>query len=438
VNSDVKVYEGWLNEIREAFKQYEGVGTVSVLSNAGSILSVPLRNLPIDESPVENLNIAIAESIRGMSLKLFPIIPTPVGHVLGIDTRKWNELGGFNEIYSPGYGEEVDLGERMCMKGYLNILADSVWVTHKQSASFGNDPRIRKMREDHESIVKGRFSAYGEKTSFAATNQRSALSQVIYHAYLIFFGTSNSKINETIFSYKTQQAQSIYSAIHSIKPMIVNTIKTSMIGTHDLNINDGEFNILLVDKLDSVENQYTDLNDELWKQRRDSLFYLFQEANSIVWRSVNDFTLGRGIFGERTKVQSLILAKNENPESRIPKLFWFSNLLPVTIIENTSINAYSISCNACENDFCEHVISSAFLIGRQFQYATSRANQPELLNAFDIQYRNSGKIGKIILILFSKYSTINRVIIPIGSRRRSKVKKVTLFLFSEYRKIKST
>ena len=279
VNSDVKVYEGWITGILDAFDHYENVGTVSTLSNAGSILSVPIRNTSVSDLAVNEWNEIVAEYLRKFSRRVFPIISTPVGHVLGVDVSKWRELNGFDEIYSPGYGEEVDLGERMCMKGYINILADQVWVSHQKSASFGDNPSIQKIRENHQKILNKRFPVYGDKTSFSATNSGSALSRAISESKTVFFGVSDSVISNTIFPDKLLMVQSVNRLTHGMHQTMVKVLYSSRIGLEDFEISEEVNLVLLVDELISIENQYRDISDAAWRLRRDKTFLYFQGAN---------------------------------------------------------------------------------------------------------------------------------------------------------------
>jgi GT2 family glycosyltransferase len=48
----------------------------------------------------------------------------------------WKELGGFNEIYSPGYWEDIDLGWRAWKKGYKTIWDPKVIVDHQHESTF--------------------------------------------------------------------------------------------------------------------------------------------------------------------------------------------------------------------------------------------------------------------------------------------------------------
>lgn len=48
----------------------------------------------------------------------------------------WNELGGFNEIYNPGYQEDIDLGWRAYQQGYKIVWDPASKVSHQHETSF--------------------------------------------------------------------------------------------------------------------------------------------------------------------------------------------------------------------------------------------------------------------------------------------------------------
>ena len=48
----------------------------------------------------------------------------------------WDELGGLNEIYSPGYWEDIDIGWRAWKQGYKIIWDPNSKVVHQHQSSF--------------------------------------------------------------------------------------------------------------------------------------------------------------------------------------------------------------------------------------------------------------------------------------------------------------
>lgn len=49
----------------------------------------------------------------------------------------WNQLGGFNEIYSPAYWEDIDIGWRAWKSGYKVVWGPDSQVVHNHESTFG-------------------------------------------------------------------------------------------------------------------------------------------------------------------------------------------------------------------------------------------------------------------------------------------------------------
>lgn len=64
--------------------------------------------------------------------------------------RLWEKLGGFDEIYSPGYWEDIDLGWRAWKTGYKIIWEPKSEVEHQHESSF------RKLDQNYVALIKER------------------------------------------------------------------------------------------------------------------------------------------------------------------------------------------------------------------------------------------------------------------------------------------
>lgn len=62
----------------------------------------------------------------------------------------WNQLGGLNEIYSPGYWEDIDIGWRAWKQGYQIIWEPSSQVVHQHQSSF------KKLDQNWLNLIKQR------------------------------------------------------------------------------------------------------------------------------------------------------------------------------------------------------------------------------------------------------------------------------------------
>ena len=150
VNSDTVVPAGWLERLRAAAYSDGLVATASTLSNHGTILSVPDRDRP---SPLPPPGLSITETddrIARASPRLYPRIPTGVGHCLYIRRSALELVGEFDEAFSPGYGEEVDFSQRCLARGLWHVVADDLYVYHRGAGTFGTLQSERQLANEAE------------------------------------------------------------------------------------------------------------------------------------------------------------------------------------------------------------------------------------------------------------------------------------------------
>ncbi len=185
LNSDCVVTEGWLPAMRSAAHD-PLVATVSVLTNNGTILSLPDRNQPTAMLP-QTLGVdAVARAVGVGSARMRPRIPTAIGHCFLVRRAALDLVGDFDDAFSPGYGEEVDFSQRCLRAGLVHVVADDVFVFHRGSASFDPAAAGNPLPASHHEKLIGRYGYYDEwVTHFAdastgpfAHAYRSALSEL--------------------------------------------------------------------------------------------------------------------------------------------------------------------------------------------------------------------------------------------------------------------
>lgn len=187
VNSDVIVPSKWLERLQEAaYSRWNGA-TATPFTNHGTILSIPHRNTPMDDLGGHALE-DVDNRVRSSSLKLRPTIPTAVGHCTYFRRMVIDAIGSFDEIFSPGYGEEVDFSQRAIVAGFLHVVADDLFVYHKGSRSFGivGDRGRDQLRNAHTQIVENRYPWYREWVAEVGTNNQSSLARAIQAAQSAF------------------------------------------------------------------------------------------------------------------------------------------------------------------------------------------------------------------------------------------------------------
>ena len=141
LNSDVIVGPEWLTRLRDAASG-DTTATASTLTNHGTMLSVPWRNAPTSRLPDGMSPQEAAKRVAAASLRLRPSLPTAVGHCCYIRRQALDLVGGFDETFSPGYGEEVDFSQRCITVGLRHVCADDVFTFHRGRA------QLRRRRGD--------------------------------------------------------------------------------------------------------------------------------------------------------------------------------------------------------------------------------------------------------------------------------------------------
>ena len=162
VNSDVVVPPGWIERLQAAAYSFSTVATATPFTNSGTMVSVPYRNRPVG-CPVEGMPVAEADGrIRSASQQLRPVIPTTIGHCMYIKRAALDMVGYLDEIFAPGYGEEVDFSLRAVMAGFSHVVADDLFVYHKGWRSFGSQGEETKLQlqGQHEAILNERYPWY--------------------------------------------------------------------------------------------------------------------------------------------------------------------------------------------------------------------------------------------------------------------------------------
>jgi hypothetical protein len=137
LNSDTLVFDDWLARLRAAAYSGPTVGTVTPLSNSGSIASYPRARAPqstlktpqplYTRSPHvthSGTRVEIPVGSRLLSLPA-PRLPTDVG---SLDAA----------VFDKGYGEETDFCLRARRRGWSHQLAADVFVYHAGGLSFGS------------------------------------------------------------------------------------------------------------------------------------------------------------------------------------------------------------------------------------------------------------------------------------------------------------
>jgi GT2 family glycosyltransferase/glycosyltransferase involved in cell wall biosynthesis len=179
LNSDCVVADGWLEGLRRAAHSDQLVASASALTNHGTILSVPERNRPLPGLPQDQDLRHVAGAVLDQSLRLYPHLPTAIGHCVYVRRHALELVGDFDLCFSPGYGEEVDFSQRCLLHGLVHVAADDVFVLHRSGASLGEDGEVNPLREAHEQIIDARYPYYQRAQTAASEAEFGPLPRAL-------------------------------------------------------------------------------------------------------------------------------------------------------------------------------------------------------------------------------------------------------------------
>ena len=156
LNSDTIVTRNWLEKIISCAYSSPEIGTVTPMSNAATLCSVPEKC--VDNKIPENLSLdEFAELVERCSLKKYPRITVAVGFCMFIKREVIKEVGLFDaETFGRGYGEENDFCNRTEQLGYIHVMCDDTLVYHKGTVSFLSEEK-QKLLDAHAEILQKRY-----------------------------------------------------------------------------------------------------------------------------------------------------------------------------------------------------------------------------------------------------------------------------------------
>lgn len=191
LNSDTIVTKNWLNKIAECAYSAEEIGTVTPLSNAATLCSVP--DMCVDNKVPENVTIdEFAELIEKCSYRAYPRITVAVGFCMFIKRRVIQETGLFDaETFERGYGEENDFCNRAEQLGYIHVMCDDTFIYHRGTVSFVSEEK-QKLIDAHDRILQERYPVQMRNNHLYCVNNPD---QYIRDNIKLFLALKNGKKN---------------------------------------------------------------------------------------------------------------------------------------------------------------------------------------------------------------------------------------------------
>jgi GT2 family glycosyltransferase len=129
LNSDTMVTPRWLEKMLQCGDSDPKIAAASPVANDCPYMNISM--LP-GYSFLE-----MAELVESLSDRVYPDVTTCEGFCLLLPRRALDELGLFDEIYSPGYGEESDYCMRAVSRGWRTVAVDDTYIYHRGRGTFG-------------------------------------------------------------------------------------------------------------------------------------------------------------------------------------------------------------------------------------------------------------------------------------------------------------
>lgn len=158
LNADTVVYHDWLDRLYAIACRDKQVASITPFSNNAQLVSFPRSN-------VEN---RLASAAAGAlfdtacaqaNAEHYMEIPTGIGFCLYLRRMALNQVGYLDEVeLLRGYGEEVDLCQRLRLAGWKNVCATGVFVAHQGGTSFKQEKRFRVMQ--NQQVLNRRYPEY--------------------------------------------------------------------------------------------------------------------------------------------------------------------------------------------------------------------------------------------------------------------------------------
>jgi GT2 family glycosyltransferase len=158
LNSDTLVFDDWLVRLRAAAYSGPAIGTVTPLTNSGSIASYPnAHGQEISREYAAVLHTLTASTHPGAHVE----IPVGIGFCLYVRRDCLSDVGTLDaEVFGKGYGEEVDFCLRARRRGWSHLLAADVFVYHAGALSFGRGRAA--LLDRSKRLINLRYPGYSE------------------------------------------------------------------------------------------------------------------------------------------------------------------------------------------------------------------------------------------------------------------------------------
>ena len=173
LNSDTVPMPGFLDEMTAVLGSDDTIGVVCARSDNATIASYPFAR----RNPRSTIAPRRTRELHGRTKYLLPrwtVAPVAMGFCFLIRREMVERFGLFDEVFSPGYGEENDFCLRINEHGFTAVLANRALVLHAGSTSFSGD-RGPSLRLEHERVLLERYPFYAGALALFLARYRDAV-----------------------------------------------------------------------------------------------------------------------------------------------------------------------------------------------------------------------------------------------------------------------
>ena len=191
-NNDIEVFDGAIDEMIAIAKSNSAIGIVNPNSN---------------EFDIEKKQAGSTQPLQGQVTELIHA----AGFFMLVKREVLNRIGGMDEIYSPGYFEEMDYSERARKAGFNIVIARGTYVFHHKSKSFLPADK-QKFWDRNEKIF---YERWGEDTRFAYVGSSAIIKNAAFRQNLIeFFLTVIREKKSYAYLYLPVGSKKYFEGIH--------------------------------------------------------------------------------------------------------------------------------------------------------------------------------------------------------------------------------
>jgi len=194
LNNDTEVCNGWLDNLLETFDLFPGAGL------AGSKLIYPNGKLQEAGGVIwqdgSGWNYGRNSNLLEPTYNYAREVDYCSGASIMIPHKLFDEIGGFDELYSPAYYEDVDLAFKVRRLGYRVIYQPFSQVIHHEGISSGTDLKegVKSYQISNQVKLVNRWSEYLNSLQAPGNNVDDAKDRRKTHRILIL---DNNNLNPT-------------------------------------------------------------------------------------------------------------------------------------------------------------------------------------------------------------------------------------------------